>query len=327
MKDNLRPGVYARCERESAACGDENAMAALFMACGEAEPGSYILTELYGGEEDLTPREKSAAELLLRGGAGRVLLARYKEGENPFARIAGIKDKIFACVCDETVPEGFISPWLYSLTEEGRGGFALTGRAAAREAAELARGLAHERALVCGPGVRLAEDSGCDPLFAACAMAGAVLSSRHPLTRFSGMEFPALKGAQLLPEEEIQSLLRAGVCVFEEACGSVRLIRGLTAAADQGMRELGATLGADYVLARIKGCLEKRLRDGVTAPQSIKDQATAELMALREEGILSDFDPPRCQAEPQDPSTCAVGLGFTLARLIGRIHITARIRA
>jgi len=325
MFNNLRPGVYARYDLSGASYHGGGKAAALILNRGVGDPaGLHIIKHPQDIPSASCGLARDCLKLLFDGGVGKIYLLYREENSDAFGELQPAGE-IRAVVCGEDIPAAGLTAYLDGRSAAQRECLAFIGADAPQSAVTAAEKLSHGRVCVCATAVSISGGEGPSGIYGACCLAAAVLSNENPLRCFSGMDFPTLQSAPQLPETEVQSLLAAGVCVFEEIGGSVRLIRAMTVSPDKTLRGLNTVLIIDYVMDRLRGCLHRRVSAGVVNPQSIRDQVTAELAAITDEGVLADFAPPNCYSSKEDPALCIVELAFSAAHLISRIHITARI--
>jgi hypothetical protein len=322
MFNNQRPGVYAKYGFSGAAAPACAKTCALILNNANLSGAYEILSydDPPPGADEIT---KNCLRVLFEGGAGKVLLIS-PGGGSPFALLNahGGADIV---VCDEGISSDELLAYLdKALNGQGQI-LSFVGRDTSKGAALAARNFSHQRVCVASPAVSLSEGGDAKSIYTACALAAAVLLAQGPPHHFSGMAFPSLGSAAPLAEDEIQSLLSSGVCVFEDAGGTVRLIRALTTSPAPSMRSLSAVLISDYVLNRLRQSLSSKLATKAASPDSIRDHVAVELSDLAAENIITDFSSPKCRAAKDDPTLCIVEISFSVAHLISRIHITAHI--
>lgn len=203
----------------------------------------------------------------------------------------------------------------------------------AKNAQSLATALNHERICLCYPAsVYQGQTSA---FFTACAFAGALLLS-GPGENLSGC---ACKGVSLdgdnLAESVVQTLLGAGVAVFETTGGSTECIKALTTRTktggieDYSLANVATVRTIDHILQRARARMKTILRgakSNAASMQSIVAQMTVLLAEALDEGLVSSFDTPRAALLAQDPSVCEVTLSFAAATAINQIHIVAHVQ-
>jgi phage tail sheath gpL-like len=197
------------------------------------------------------------------------------------------------------------------------------GLANPEEAAALAETLNCERTVLCVPGVTYA-----------AALAGRLLSARDPAINLNGSAVPRLAVPDVLPEAAIQTLLAAGVTVFEGVGGVTECIRALTTrtssngAADRSLSGINTVLIIDDVIATTRATLKARLGGGRlngSPVESIRSQVAVLLAEKKAEGLLESFEAPRCYPAPEDPAVCVVEMSFRVAHVVSQIAVTAHI--
>lgn len=328
---NLRPGVYSRYRVTGS-----SAPAVSRRDCALILPGrEEAVFELGSFAQAAEIFEDAALEclrLLFEGGVGRVYAACGATARSALALLEANGD-IAAVVCDCRSDDDFaaLKEHVVAASErmEERLGFCAAADPA--QALEAAAALCCERIALCCPALTTQTAAQASPLWGACCLAARVLGLESPTQALSGEGFPLLKGAGALPEDTIQELLAAGICVFEEVGGQVELIRAMTTrtrrsgAPDDSLRSMNTLLIMDDVVRHIRGCLRGRLA-GASSLGSVRDQVAVELAAKRDEGIISGFSAPVVRPSEGDPTVCLVDIGFSVAHLVDSIHITAHIR-
>ncbi len=333
--DNLRPGVYSRYSLSARQGGGAAARGAALVLPGGGAAAAVSVASGGALPQGVPVMAERCLALLFAAGVGRVRLVRGGSAAQALALVAD-DDSVGAVICDCETPEAFAAlaehVTLSAARMRERLGFCACGDADTALAA--AKALCCERVALCCPAPRT--EDGAHPLYGACAVAGRVLALPSPAHRADGAALAGLTGAQNLPEETVQRLLAAGVCVLEDTGAGVELVRAVTTrtkeggAPDNALRPLGTVLVTDDVVRGLRGMLKARL-GGVFGARaagfsSIRDQVAVELAAKRDAGIIGAFDPPRVSADPDDPGVCLVDIAFSVAHLVSKIHLTAQIR-
>jgi len=191
--------------------------------------------------------------------------------------------------------------------------------------------------VLCCPALEIAggtPEEGAQPqaIYGACALAAAVLSAPSPVSNFDGLALEGLHLPEPLPEDEIQRLIGAGVCVFEQVGDVVELIRAVsTHTRVEGggslLRSLNTVLIIDDVMAGIRGALKGKLSgSGKVSLESLRDLVAVGLRGKQDDGIIMSFALPRVRPKEGDPSVALVEISFRAAHLLSQIHLTANIR-
>ncbi len=141
--------------------------------------------------------------------------------------------------------------------------------------------------------------------------------------------------SQVMSEDEINTAIANGVCVFEQIGTYTELIRGVsTKTRDENgnlnstYRNISTIILIDSVVPIIRVAIEQRLKFLVNSKSSIDSLATQIVIILsnfKDDGILSDYDNPIINISIDDPSVLEIDLSFTVAQGINRIAITCHI--
>lgn len=205
------------------------------------------------------------------------------------------------------------------------------------DTAESAQGLAaalnNERICLCFPASVYKGQTGA--FFTACAFAGALLLSGAG-ENLSGCVCNGigLDGGNLA-ETVVQTLLGAGVAVFETVGGGVECIKAVTTRTKNGGTEdyslanIATVRTIDHILQRARARMKAVLhgaKSNAATMQSIVAQMTVLLAEALDEGLVSSFETPRAALLAQDPSVCEVTLSFAAATAINQIHIVAHVQ-
>jgi hypothetical protein len=287
-----------------------------------------LLEGLAGGERLL-----KTVRLLFDSGVSAVVAAVKSHDLADALELLREEDAIGAVVCDAADEEDMaaLKTHLAACAGDRRERIAFLGAAGKDVAVEMAQELNDERVVLCCPAAVIDVDSDTDALYAAAAMAGAVLSANDPVHNWNGEVLGALSGCTKLPETDIQVLLAAGVTVLEERDGEVSCIRAMTTktttagVADGSLKSLNTILIIDDVMRTVREALTARLRGARVSMETVKAQVTVELAAKQEDGIIESFEVPTVHADGTDPSTCVVEIAFRAAHVLSRIHITAHV--
>jgi len=333
--DNQRPGVYSRYNISGFYSGTPGARDAAVIVKGirEQSDGLHCLSSyaeavpIFAGNALIL----EALRLLFAGGADKVHVGVAGDDyAKAFSLLDGLDVGVLVCDCSEADDLDALRKFLKRGEDIQRECIAFLGVGDPEEAISAAEALNCERAVLCCP----VADTGKSPpnaVFAACALAGRVISASTPIDNLSGEGFNLLCGAERLPEETVQRLLSAGVCVFEEVGEEVELIRALTTRTkdgdfpDSSLRSLNTVLIIDNVMRSIRRCLRHRLKGAPASVNSIRDQIAVELAEKIDEGIIRSAAPPKVSPDKSDPDVCVVELSFSVAHMPSRIHITAHI--
>ncbi len=192
-----------------------------------------------------------------------------------------------------------------------------------------------ERIVLVCPKVFSRISGACSSVIAAAAFAGKILAAGDAAANFNGEAYPQLTLPDALPESQIQSLLEAGVTVFESVGGSVECIRALTTRTktggvpDRSMAGVNTVLIIDEVMAAVRAALKIQLRGGRISGspiESIRSQIVVTLAQKQSDGLLMSFATPHCYPSSTDPSVLIVELSFAVAHVVSQIHVTTHIQ-
>ena len=364
MFNNQRPGVYSRVGISGYRASGGKASAALLLPCkGGERPGVYKLESYQDAKGALSGNQLALdCARLLFDGAGRVIVA-IAPGIHHAILSAGEVD-VRAIVSGFTSTEELIvlREQVEAASETGRECIAFAGLEEPGAAVDAAQAANSGRMVLCCPALALKEesvwdtyeddaaiddattcltsmeDTGLDDtaqpqaIYGACALAAAVMSAPSPLQNFNGLVAQRLRVAEPLPEDEVQRLIRAGVCVFEQVGARAELIRAVTThtqtqSGEGSLRSLNTVLIIDDVLACVRGALRGKLSgSGKVSLEGVRDLVAVELRGKHDASIIASFAPPRIRPKPGDPSVALVEISFRVAHLLSQIHLSAYIR-
>ncbi|WP_312643380.1 hypothetical protein [Hydrogenoanaerobacterium sp.] len=335
--NSLRPGVFSSYTVTSAlgAVVSVQYAAVCALALGGEAGKVYRFTSYADAAAIFTDSALlRAVKLLLESGVSQVICVPVgTNGGNPddnayeaaFAAIEGL-DNIGAVLCD-SVSATVQAKLLQSITRSCsalKERIGLVNADNAEHAVQLAQALNSERICLCYPG----------GFSGACAFAGELLTG----TVGDNLSGSICKGIVLdednLTEDTVQTLLAAGVVVFETVGNAVECIKAVTTrtktdgTADYSFANVATVRIIDHILQRARTVMKvllKNARGNPATMQSIVAQMTVLLSAAVDEGIVSSFATPRAALLAGDPSVCVVVLSFTAATAINQIHIVAHI--
>ncbi len=136
-----------------------------------------------------------------------------------------------------------------------------------------------------------------------------------------------------LTESEKNSLLYNGVNVYEQSGDKIELIRAVTTKTktngeiDNTYRDLSVITTLDHVTSSLKSLLQKRL-SGTTKTATLGAILTivvCELISMKNEGIISDFQSPIVRYSDTDRSICIVEASVSLAQGVNQIFLNLNI--
>lgn len=340
---NQRPGVYSQYDITSMYTTPLSLKYAAVVAKAEGgEAGAAYRLKTYSDacETFLPDSEgvfmRSILAVLFESGVSEVLAIPANSGYQAALDMLETAENIGAVVCDSQSPADLaaLKARVLKNSEERRECLGFCGIAEPNEAIAAAVALNCERIVLVCPQVFSRVSGARSVIIAAAALAGKMLAMGNAAINLNGEEFSALTSAEILPEKTIQSLLAAGVTVFENVSGTVECIRALTTRTktngvpDRSLTGINTILITDDVMSSIRISLKKVLRGGRingSPIDSIRSQVAVVLGEKQNEGLLESFEPPHCYASLSDPAVCVVELSFAVAHVISQIHVTAHI--
>ena len=200
-------------------------------------------------------------------------------------------------------------------------------------AAQVAQALNSERFVLCAQQAAVQADGEGSVLMSAAAVA-AMLAVCEPAQSLHGQALEALADVEALEEEEVETLLGAGVTVLEQnEGGAVECIRCVTTRTATGGEEdrtfapVNVVLMIDNIIQSVRQRLTGMIKGAMTgfSEDSIATQVTVILDEKKQEGLIRDFQPPVVYREEEDPSVCVVELEFGLTAVLSQIYLTAHI--
>lgn len=340
---NQRPGVYSQYDITSmytTPLSLKYAAVVAKAAGGEAGVAYRLKTYSEACETFLPDTEgvfmRSILAVLFESGVSEVLAVPVRDGYEAALDMLETAENIGAIVCDSQEPDvlAALKARVQKNCEERRECIGFCGIGNPDDAISSAESLNCERIVLACPQVFSRISGARSPVIAAAALAGKILAMGNAAINLNGEEFYSLTSADVLPEKTIQSLLSAGVTVFEDVGGTVECIRALTTrtktngAPDRSLAGINTILITDDVMSSIRASLKKVLRGGRISGSpidSIRSQVAVVLGEKQSEGLLESFEPPHCRASDFDPAVCVVELSFAVAHVISQIHVTAHI--
>ncbi|WP_253291004.1 phage tail sheath subtilisin-like domain-containing protein [Pseudoflavonifractor sp. MSJ-37] len=338
--EHERPGVYSSYDASTVvSAGRSGAAVGLAARCGTGKADELCRLSRYeeavstfGEQEGITKLVK----LLFQNGAAEVCAVPVAEEgsyEAAFALLAA-QEGLAVVVCDST-DQSVQQSLRQSVTEASEARreriCVVSGGAESVEAlAKRAQALNSERVVLVGPAV-----SGGDGAELAAAVAGAVAGESDPAVPLGGAE---LKGVDSLTaaygDNEIDTLVRAGVTPVEESGGVCSVVRGVTTrtktggASDTTWRELTTIRVVDDVVPAVRNALRAKFRRAKNTEQSrgaVRSQVVLELENKLQKEIISGYSGVTAQADQEDPTVCVVGFAFQVAHGLSQIWIQAHI--
>lgn len=332
-----RPGVYSRHTVSLAAGRAVPQGAALVAAKGSAEEKGRLdgfsslaaLKEWEGFRED-SPCHRAGA-LLLEQGVGKVYLFTVEEDYTPSVKAAESLWDIGAVVTD-CVHGGTLRQFAQEERELSGGQLGrvvFSGTQTVEDSLRLAEETASSRCCLCYPPME--KEGEAKALYTAAAFAARVLALESPAYTLNWMELEGVDCPASPAEEEINRLILGGVTPFENWQGKAQCVRAVTTGvkAEQGLKSLNTLLIVDHVMAYLRENLTlllKNSRGKALGAQAIASQAAVLLGNKQDEGLLTSFEPPTAAASPEDPTVCALRVGFQAATVVDIIRIDAVIR-
>jgi hypothetical protein len=330
--NNQRPGVYSRYDITSAATAPLSLKYAAVAAKGVGgEAGALYGFGSYGeacgvfAPDTAGTFMREILRVLFEGGTSRVLVCPVGASYAEALAVLETADNIGAVITDATAQEDILALRAHVLacSQERKERIGFCGMADLDTAIAVANAANCERVALCHPSA-----------VCAAALAARLLSSGDPAINLNGAAFPQLAPPDALPEATIQTLLAAGVTVFESVGGETECIRALTTrmssngAPDRSLSGLNTIRIIDDVIGATRATLKARLgggRIGGSPLESIRAQAAVVLAEKKAEGLLESFAAPRCYPAPEDPAICVVEMGFKVAHVVSQIVVTAHI--
>lgn len=189
------------------------------------------------------------------------------------------------------------------------------------------------RMLIAYPNIALPfrEADVANALLAAAITKGDFLKSNLTGVRFNGTYFVN----QELTDEKKNELLYKGVTVLESIGNDVEVIRSVTTKTlnqlgekDHTYRDISVIHALDTVSEALTSLLKKRLNGITTASSSLGSILTlviCELNALKQDGIISNYERPVVRLDENDPSICIIEVSVLLAQGVNQIYINLNI--
>ena len=336
MLNNQRPGVFSRVEISGYRTGHGHGTAALLLPCGDEPSGVYKLESCRDVMNALGGNRLAVRCVrLLFEVAGSVTLVLAQDADEAIAGLTGVDARVIVSGFTGTGELTVLRDYVEATSESGRECIAFAGIKEPWSALDAAGAVNSGRVVLCCPALALEDaEEGELPraIYGACALAAAVLGAPTPVMNFNGLRLRGLRVAEQLSEDEIQQLIRGGVCVLENVSKTAEVIRAVTThtSAQDGsslLRGLNTVLIIDDVLGSVRGALSSKLSgSGRVSIEGIRDLVAVGLRQKQDAGIIASFEPPRVRPSPSDPGICLVEISFGVAHQLSQIRLTAFIR-
>lgn len=194
-----------------------------------------------------------------------------------------------------------------------------------------ATGLNCERAvMVCG---KYTDENG--GLYSAAAVAGMIAKETDPALPLNGVSVVGIACVSgQYTDNELDLLIGAGVMPLEESGGVISAVRGITTktmtdgVSDNTWRELTSILTVDEVIADMRTALRLkflRVKNTEQTRGAIRSQVVLELESKKSRELIVEYNNVNVSASEEDTSVCLVSFGFSVARGINQIWLTAQI--
>lgn len=340
---NQRPGVYSQYDVAAMYTAPVSRKYAAIVAksAGGEVGGAYRVKTYAEACEIFLPDTQDACmrsivAALLESGVSEVLAVPVGDDYEAAFALLETAENIGAIICDsqDYADLAMLKERVLQNSGERRECLGFCGIGDAGAAIAAAEQLNCERIVLTSPQAAYRMSGTSAPVLAAAALAGKILAAGDAAINLNGEAFSALASVDFLPEAAIQSLLAAGVTVFENVDGAVECVRALTTRSktngvpDRSLAGVNTVLITDDVMSSLRASLKKILRGGRISGSpmdSIRSQAAVVLQQKQNDGLLESFDAPHCRASDTDPAVCIVELSFAVAHVISQIHITAHI--
>lgn len=344
--NSLRPGVFSSYTVTSSAVSGASAQyaAVCARAVGGEKAKLYRFTRYADAAEIFTGGAMLAAvDMLLRMGVSQVVCApasvtaaepAAEDYDLAFGAVAEAAN-IGAVLCDSgdaQVQAALLASVKNVSCKAFKERIAIMGAEDAETAAARAAALNDERACLCFP--KTSFGGVTSGFMTACAFAGMLLTS--PVDKnLSGESCAEISLADAaLTEAGVQTLLAAGVTVFEEASAAPECVKAITTRTrtggetDYSLASVATVRIIDQILQRARATMKILLKNAKNTSgtlQSMAAQMTVLLASAVDEGLLRGFEAPRVYPLATDAEVCVVELAFTAASAVNQIHIVAHI--
>lgn len=352
MKKTYRPGVYSQYDIVSRPkrnqdccvffCGGAKVQNGKNLPAGEIVQLNSIaqLKEYFAAEGD-GEVFCNLCSVLLHGGVGKVYAvpltidgskAAASQYTAAFEKLCRVKHSgIMLC---DSMEESVLEQLVGAVREAAqRQKERIAVAAVSKETAQqVAKKQNQERLVLCCQKTNSIFYSQESELVSAAALA-AMLATERPTDSFHFKILETLKAVEELTEEETEAMLQSGVTVLEESETGVECIRCVTSRTqsngeeDRSFTQVNTIMMIDDVIRAVRERLSDLIRGGqaVFSEDSIASQTAVVLDEKKQEGYLTDFEPPIVYRQTQDSSVCTVELEFHLASVLSQIYLVAHI--
>ncbi|MGI5979344.1 MAG: phage tail sheath subtilisin-like domain-containing protein [Oscillospiraceae bacterium] len=343
MAISERPGVYSSVEVSSALSGAGNGKTVGVVACAETgTKGECVNVTSYGEAAAKFGADCALTKLvkvLFQNGAAAVKAvaaavggaATVEDYVDAFAELEN-KEEVTILICDSTAAEvaTAMKNSIENCTENCRYRIGiLETDGDVSDAAARAAALNFERVVMAYPSVTGSTGA------VAAAIAGVLSAQSDPALPLNGAVLSGVDGfARVYTDNEVTTLVTAGVTAVESIYGEPAVVRGVTTrtktggAADSTFRELTTILIIDDVIPAVRAALRRkfsRVKNTAQTRGAIRTQVIIELEDKCRKEIIESFDNVTAVADAEDPTVCNVGFDFTVAHGLNRIVLSAHI--
>lgn len=345
MGNSMRPGIYASYSMSPGYISTVGKGIGILAASPNRveEPKrihSFLQAEQIFGAEGSTNRVLSYLKLLYQNGVGKVYALtadcnNQKDREKQIEKLF-LSDDVYLIIGDPGLERSadFLKRRLNELEQAGSEKLLVLGAETVSAAESLAERLNNKRCLLAYPPLKNVSDN---LNLAPAALAALISNCKYPAENLNGKEIVLenMASLQAVEEENINQLLKKGVSVFERLGERIELIRGGTTATkneqgeeDYSLRSLEVVLTVDQVIPTIRKQLKEMMKTARNNQQSMESIASMILCRLEEDrmaGLLAEYDPPRVEFDPDDPTVCIVTVAFRVQQGIQQLYLTVQI--
>lgn len=349
MPNSEIPGIYSSYEVSSAISGSGSG--AIVGIAARAEQGNkaqvYMIDSYAAAVQELGAGSSMAEliKLLLRNGAASVRAVTAAVGADPSTEdyaaafdVLMSQQDVTIMICDscEANVHAAMSNAIAGGGESSKYRIGIVeAEGTAVQIAAAAKAINDEHIAMVAPGAVSADGSELSRGRAAAAVAGALASQTDPAVPLNGAQLYGLEGLSLtLSDENINTLIGAGVIPLENVAGSIYAVRGVTTRTAAGgvpdatWKELTTIQIVNNVIPTIKNSLRSRFmraKNTVQTRGAIRTQTVIELENKLKREIIDGYDSVTVEADSEDPTACVVSFGFVVAHGLNQIHLTAHI--
>lgn len=189
-------------------------------------------------------------------------------------------------------------------------------------------------ALNCERMLLISADAGTQSGYFAAALAGAIAATTDPAVPITGADLSGITVTERYVDEDINTLVRGGVTIFEQAGTGAYVLRAVSTysqtagVSDATWREITTIRIIDELIPSVRDALKLRFTRAKNTEQTrgaIRTQVIIELEDRISREIIDSYGDVTVTASEDEPTACEVSLEFAVTHGLSHIMLTAKI--